>query len=556
VNLRHGHSFLRALSSLLLLVLWRIAFPGVVGGEVLTPEIARRHVIMINQRGQHIDPAAKWDLPNRGTNWLYPANLDAIHDGIAGFYRASQGENKTNPVRVVVFVHGGLNSYNASKKRLEYLLSDENHMLADGYYPLLVVWNSGFVSSYIEHLLDIRQGEVWPIGGKITAPLMLAVDLGRGLVRLPLTLGGRWVNDLRTTDLPNAKRSKTAAWESLEAHLTNWQQSANLTLISPPVPEGKTRSVGERAFRGGAYIVTQPTKIAVLPFADGLAGEAWNNMIRRTRTMFQPPDQYDFPTRFRKAFNAGETNDLPAQVDEWMRHGRARTNHSSPNPDGTMYSFTRRLTQWSTNEFPGLEWHFIGHSMGTIVLNELFRVAPDIRAKRVTYMAAACSIRDFQERMVPYLRRQRLIHKNEIEFYNLCLHRIRERDNSMDIVDLIPRGTLLNYIDDIFANPATITDRTLGSWENVIRTLPDTPNDLRPQVHHVCFDLLPWSFQTSNLNQPQNHSSFTADFAFWKEEFALGPTNRTDHAELRAVPATPAALAPTNAVRQSPLLKK
>jgi hypothetical protein len=189
------------------------------------------------------------------------------------------------------------------------------------------------------------------------------------------------------------------------------------------------------------------------------------------------------------------------------------------------------------------------------VLNELFRVAPDIRATRVTYMAAACSIRDFEERMVPYLRRQRLVHKNEVEFFNLCLHRIRGRDNSMDVIDLIPRGTLLNYIDDILQTPATITDRTLGSWENVVRTLPDIPNDLRGQIHDVCFDLLPWSFASGNFNQPQNHSSFTSDFAFWKEEFALGPTNRLSSTEtILAAPQTEAAPGPN--VRQSPILKK
>ena len=75
-----------------------------------------------------------------------------------------------------------------------------------------------------------------------------------------------------------------------------------------------------------------------------------------------------------------------------------------------MYDFARQLSFWSTNRIfaKDLKWQFVGHSMGTMVLNELFRVAPDIRAERITYMAAACSIRDFQESLVPYLRRSRL----------------------------------------------------------------------------------------------------------------------------------------------------
>jgi hypothetical protein len=395
---------------------------------------------------------------------------------------------------------------------------------------------------------------------------MFAVDLARGAVRLRSTLGGRWLNDWRTTDFAGSKRSKTAAWEDMETRLEDWQAQKlqGHRLIRKPSPEGDTRGLGERAFRGFFYILTQPTKIAVLPLADGLAGEAWDNMIRRTRTMFQPPETYDFPVEYRKAFLTNQNSaELQKKVDEWMAPRepiiRARTKRQAKlkvAPDGSMYDFAQQLEFWSGNTnrtfAKDLTWQFVGHSMGTMVLNELFRVAPDIRAERVTYMAAACSIRDFQESMVPYLRRQALIHSNVIPFYNLSLHRIRERDNSMDKFDIIPRGTLLNYIDDIFSKPATITDRTLGSWENVIRALPDLPPDLRPQIHNVCFDILPWTFSSGSTNQPQNHSSFTSDFAFWKEEFVRGPqTNVVDHAA-----GEPEVAKPKRQFRQSPTMKK
>jgi pimeloyl-ACP methyl ester carboxylesterase len=533
----------------------------------LSPEIARKHVMMVNQRGQHIDPAQEWDLLEGKEDWNYAETIKAIRTGIQEYCRSFRQTNHTAEIQVVVFVHGGLNSYSASKRRLKRMLSDENRMLAEGYYPLLIVWNSDFVSSYFEHLLYIRQGEVWTTMGKVTAPFMFAVDVARGLARLPLTLGGRWLNDWRTIDPPGSKRSKTAAWEDMEARLEDWQkraypEAAGNRLIRKPEPEREARSDAERAFRFACYILTQPTKIAVLPLADGLAGEAWDNMIRRTRTMFEPPETYDFPVDYRKAFLTNQDPaQLQAKVDQWMAPRepviRARSTRQARlkvAPDGSMYDFARQLSFWSTNQvFPkDLKWQFVGHSMGTMVLNELFRVAPDIRAKRVTYMAAACSIRDFQESIVPYLRRQALIHSNAIPFYNLSLHRIRERDNSMDKVDIIPRGTLLNYIDDIFSKPATITDRTLGSWENIIRALPDLPRDLRPQIHNVCFDILPWTFSSGSTNQPQNHSSFTVDFAFWKEEFVRGPHSNIA-AEAVAEPEIPK---PTRQFRQSPPMKK
>ncbi len=534
----------------------------------LTSEIVRRHVMMVNQRGQHLDPAYQWGLLGFKEDWNYQDTTEAIRSGIQEYCRSFRRTNHNSQIQVVVFAHGGLNSYTASKHRLERMLSKENRMLEEGYYPLLIVWNSDFVSSYIEHLLFVRQGEVWTTMGKVTAPVMFAVDLARGAVRLPLTLGGRWLNDWRTTDLPGSKQSKTAAWEDLEMRLEDWQRreypdAPGNRLIRKPEPEGKTRGNGERAFRGLFYILTQPTKIAVLPLADGLAGEAWDNMIRRTRTMFQPPETYDFPIEYRKAFLTNDNNpaELQKKVDDWMAprepviRGRTKLQAKlKAAPDGSMYDFARQLADWSTRRvFPkDLTWQFVGHSMGTMVLNELFRVAPDIRAERVTYMAAACSIRDFQESMIPYLRRQSQIRSNTIPFYNLCLHRIRERDNSMDKFDIIPRGTLLNYIDDIFSKPATITDRTLGSWENVIRALPDLPRDVQPQIHNVCFDILPWTFSSGSTNQPQNHSSFTSDFAFWKEEFVRGPQSNV----VEQVTLDREMVQPTQQFRQSPAMRK
>lgn len=507
----------------------------VAGKEAkFTAEQARAHVIMVDERGRHLDPARKWKL--RGVEepdgtFDYDKNLAAIAAGLQTFQTA--GSNRMQ--RVIVFVHGGLNSYATSKTRLGELLT--GRMMNDGYYPILVVWNSGFFDSYWEHLTSIRQGEVRPWQGRITAPAVFLRDLSVGLVRLPVTLAGRWYNDFRTAEVPNWTDGATKAWEDMEASIQAWQtgqpELGTNSLINPPEPELTIRKNDERLFRLFFYFLTQPTKIALLPIADGLATQAWDNMIRRTKTMFRPPETYEFPIRYRKQFFRGnkaqpgkhgharrQAEKIEA-VHDWINR-KVPTNGMSMTrlePDGTMFKFGQWLETRtrSDHEAPSLRWQFYGHSMGTMVLNELFRIAPDIRAERIVYMAAACSIRDFQESLAPYLRAH-----PSVSFHNLCLHRIRERDNSMDKVDLIPRGTLLNYIDDILAKPATVADRTLGSWENVVRALPNLSEDLRPQIHHVCFDLLAWSFSRNNPKQPQNHGSFSSKFEFWKDEFLLG----------------------------------
>lgn len=125
-------------------------------------------------------------------------------------------------------------------------------MLSQGYYPILLVWNSGFYDSYTEHLFSIRQGEVHRGIGTVTWPFVLLTDIGKGLVRLPLTLFGRWYNDLRTAEIPGSER--TEAWEDLEGHLKTWQSDShlnptNLTLVRPPQQEKGIRGWDERTFR-------------------------------------------------------------------------------------------------------------------------------------------------------------------------------------------------------------------------------------------------------------------------------------------------------------------
>jgi hypothetical protein len=171
--------------------------------------------------------------------------------------------------------------------------------------------------------------------------------------------------------------------------------------------------------------------------------------------------------------------------------------------------------------------------MGTIVLNELFNRNPDIEASRIAYFGAACSIEDFEKSVCPYLRQ----HTNT-QFYSLSLHRICERDeNALSSMlpvpvfrDLIVRGSLLNWIDDIFAKPNTITDRTLGAWENATRALPDIPGDLRGQVHLRGCDIekRPAFYRTEGLKDPQIHGAFT-QANFWSTAF-LWPveTNQMD----------------------------
>src|SRR4029077_12548648 len=100
----------------------------------------------------------------------------------------------------------------------------------------------------------------------------------------------------------------------------------------------------------------------------------------------------------------------------------------------------------------------VGHSMGAIVSNEMIKRHPELSFDRIVYLAAACSVRDCQDSVVPYMLAQKA--KNHpVQFYNLSLHPIAEVSEALGGdpgpvslgglgktaagVILVPRGSLL-----------------------------------------------------------------------------------------------------------------
>ena len=57
--------------------------------------------------------------------------------------------------KLMLFVHGGLND---RKEGMEHFWRDYGEVLRGEYYPVFVVWPSGWKATYVEHLLWVRQG--------------------------------------------------------------------------------------------------------------------------------------------------------------------------------------------------------------------------------------------------------------------------------------------------------------------------------------------------------------------------------------------------------------
>src|SRR5207248_2999500 len=91
----------------------------------------------------------------------------------------------------------------------------------------------------------------------------------------------------------------------------------------------------------------------------------------------------------------------------------------------------------------------VGHSMGAIVCNRIVGGYPELKFKDIVYMGAACSVREFQANVVPYL-----VNNRHTRFYNLSLHpqcEAGEISLSQPKIkfDIAPRGSLLVWLDNI-----------------------------------------------------------------------------------------------------------
>jgi hypothetical protein len=149
--------------------------------------------------------------------------------------------------------------------------------------------------------------------------------------------------------------------------------------------------------------------------------------------------------------------------------------------------------------------------MGAIIANDVIELYPDLPVRNLVYMGAACSVKQAQAAVVPFLAAN-----PQTEFFNLTLHPVAEADE-IEGWDLPSRGSLLEWVDNWYTSPSHPVDRRLGKWVNAMESI-HLFRDVRERVFVKGFgvegDLL-----------PQKHGDF-GDCPFWKAEFRSvdGPT--------------------------------
>ena len=397
--------------------------------------------------------------------------------------------------RLVVFIHGGLvtleNANDTAAKQRPLIMSDKTA------YPIFVNWEAGFPSSYGRHLFYERNGISYrgtPAAWSAVAvtPLVFLSDIGKGIANHGMNTVLNFGKVLENNDALYASRprsfvTKNKFFETLTRFAPNPEATqaqdnffhsglCHRADRKPTINLYLGHDITHVNYPGTALgSATIPMQIATEPILDGFGTPAWKNMVRRTRTMFFP---------------AGNFITVSEQSDQTgLYHGAA-------------YQFFDQLDKFLKSH-PNYYLDLIGHSMGTIVINEALRNFPNLRIRNLVYMGAACSIRDFLVAGGAYLK----LHP-ETEFYNLSLHPRKEIDETN--ADGLPvRGSLLTWIDEFFQTPESFLDRTFGSFENAVIAY-----QLLPQTNHIHLKAFGVTAGKESAG-PQKHGEFNA-FKFWE----------------------------------------
>jgi hypothetical protein len=488
----------RALPLLAVLIVAVGAVPASAYTEAETSYL-RRHVVLIDGRGRPLDPATERRLDEPGASLGFQAHLDSL----LGNIRRQGTEGRRD---VLLFVHGGLNTFDGSRERALRL---GPAMEAAGYQPLFLIWSSSLIVGLKDQLARSRNDVH-------TNPLLNALYLTaywpavvlRGLARSPEVYTLQFREDFSTIS-STFLRTQTDArkvYGMLEAR--HAADPAHQIEVSWPLDDGAgfERKLG----RGALYFRTLPLRLGTSPFVTDLGADAWHSMRARSQAVFRRPDEFRYVPEDSLAtlvYDGGGRGGLTRYVNAFSAA------LDSARVQGRDYRFT-----------------LAGHSMGTIIISEILRRWPELPYTRIIFLAAACTIREAEKGLIPALESN-----HDLQFYNLCLHPAAE-SREINYGDLPHRGTLLTWIDNFYSNKESFPDRTIGRWNNIALATSIFPDDVRGQVHLKAFGLgrnprpepddrvLPYA---PDLPGPQRHGDF-GDYAFWTDSF-LGPGAPVTH---------------------------
>lgn len=447
-------------------------------------ELLQKHVVVADSGGRATHPQTGASFDDEATRQWVAAIL--AHANTACDDRNMRAAGGKRLRRLLIYVHGGLNwrskALGEAQTVVRGIAAEGN---GDWHYPIFLVWPSGGPGCYGEHLVSLRHGRRRPVYGAVTSPIVLATDITTGVARglgnsayQFLVDGGHSLSIASGTELLPEWRNADALYRQI--------QELNRTHTRFRVSRGSyRRTFLSHATRFLAYWIMLPAKfVSSTIVLDGMGRGAWTVMLRRAANVFYLAEDFDISS----------VRDDPERVRQNLEQ-QAR---------GAMAMLMRAIRQACRDHGPAVQYEItlVAHSMGAIILNNVLRgFGDDLPIQNVVYMAPACSIEGAREALLPFLGEH-----PEARFYLLTLHPHAEM-SEMNFLDAVPRGSLLEWIDNWYTRPESQMQMRFGKWINVIQAL---------HVFTPCIDQVQVkAFGVEGDSMPQKHTHFN-DIPFWR----------------------------------------
>lgn len=439
------------------------------------------------------------------------AYLDDVIDEI---HRHFKGKGQTR--KVAIIVHGGLADNKENLKTARDLAAQMRND-PNAPYPIFINWQSNLYANLWAHLVRVRQGESKGFKHWFIAFPYLLGDLAKGIGRAPATWFYHYSNDVDRlrARFTNEQKPADATYCALRAEYDSCLETKQDCQVFPiskgpfkhRYAEGAKSSaknsltnlvpirfyaplIGQAA--GNRVYGWLPVKLLVAPLLDGLGTSAWDTMNRHVKVGFHndgvdgvEPDINELASTRR----VWQPQEGYGGIARFMRRLEKEINETSCKP-GQREAGGNCLT-WQLD--------LIGHSMGAIMANEILKEFPDAPVfDNIVYLAAASSVRDYEQSVLPYLEDH-----GDTKMYHLMLHDFAEiREESF--FGIPPSGSLLVWIDNFLSKPATNRDKTAGRYVNLLPALPATPRELRDRIHVKAFGV----GRVLRSSDPQEHGEF------------------------------------------------
>lgn len=218
----------------------------------------KHHLIYINKDGELIDPYLKKVIKNSNEY------INELFDT----YKNSKKD------KITIFIHGGLNTFqNATGKANQILRNykDEN----EENYIVLIGWQAGPFTNYLDHLFFVRGGERRRVLGPLTSPFILVEDTARSVAHAPRATAEAL---LAQSSVPIRIESKEEdAYYTNIANLKNMPENERINIHTT----GETRGLNYKNISS----LANPLKFVAAPFVDGFGHGTWNSLSRRTELL-------------------------------------------------------------------------------------------------------------------------------------------------------------------------------------------------------------------------------------------------------------------------------